>query len=77
MGQLTFRVPRYFSVLLASLEVGLWCAMDDITHTIGSEVGMHFTNLFLFVELEEGAVGDKFAGLLTFAQCFNILHILN
>ena len=77
MGKHTFRVPWYFSVVQASLEVGLWCAMDDIAHTIGREIGIQFTTLFLFVKLEVGAVVGEFAGILTFAQCFNMLHILN
>ena len=61
----TFSIPWYVSVVQASLEVRLWCAMDHITHTIGNEVGMQFTHLLMFVELEIGAVVNELAGQLT------------
>ena len=73
----TFQKPWYFSVVQASLEAGLWGAMDHITLTIGSEVGMQFTNLIPFVKLEISAIEGDFADVLTFYYGVNILCILN
>ena len=61
----TFSIPWYISVVQTSLEVRLWCAMDHIAHTIGNEVGMQFTHLLMFVELEVSAVAKELAGQLT------------